>query len=163
MGNLITCARLGDDRDLHLSNGSTDVLLTVLLLSGSALAASTWERELMTWLAEHDQGVFGAGMVGFDLDEIAWSADGFDVQRAFVLRTIDLALTRHRWDELSYDPPFVADQLRALRALVTDFRPDPAATAVTWSWMSPPRQLTLCDRHAVYVHDHGCLICHDGA
>lgn len=136
--------------------------MSVLLLSGSGLAASVWEREFMAWLAEQDQEVFGAGMVGFDLDEIAWDPAGFDVQQRFVLGVIDLALQRHRWDELGYHPPFAAAQLDALRTLVAEFRPDADATAGTWSWRSPPERLIMCERHRVYVHDHGCLLCHEG-
>jgi hypothetical protein len=159
---MITSERRGDDQYLQLSNGSTSVLLAVLLLSGSELATSTWEQELMTWLAEHDHGVFGSGMVGFDLDEIAWDAMHFEARQRFVLRVIDLAAQRHRWDELGYEPPFVAAHLSTLRALVADYRPDPHATADDWSWMSPPQRLVKCDRHRVYVHDHGCLLCNDG-
>jgi len=162
MGNLITSGRRGADHDLQLSNGSTSVLLCVLLLSGSQLATTVWERELVTWLAEHDQEVFGSGMVGFDLDDIAWDVERFGVQQHFVLRMIDLALQRHRWNELGYDPPFVDAQLAALRTLVADFRPDAHASASTWSWRSPPEQLILCDRHRVFIHNLGCLLCHDG-
>ena len=82
----------------------------------------------MVWLAEHDQEVFGSGMVGFDLDDIGWEAEQFRVQQGFVLRMIDLALQMHRWDELSYDPPFTAAHLRALRLLVADYRPDAHAS-----------------------------------
>ena len=39
----------------------------------------------MVWLAEHDQEVFGSGMVGFDLDDIGWEAEQFRVQQGFVL------------------------------------------------------------------------------
>lgn len=162
MGNLITSSRRGADHELQLSNGSTSVLFSVLLLSGSQLAESVWEQELMTWLAEHDQEVFGSGMVGFDLDDIAWDVERFGVQQQFVLRMIDLALHKHRWNELGYDPPFVAAQLGALRTLVADFRPDAHASASSWSWRSPPERLIMCGQHRVFVHDHGCLLCHDG-
>jgi hypothetical protein len=141
MGNLITIDRFGPDHCLQMSNGATTVLLSVLLLGGSDSAVSVWEQQLMTWLAEHDQEVFGAGVVGFDLDEIAWDMESFADQQRFVLDVIDLALQRHRWDELSYDPPAVAAQLRALRTLVAGYRPDSDAPAVAWSWRTPPEHL----------------------
>ena len=116
----------------------------------------------MVWLAEHDQEVFGSGMVGFDLDDIGWEAEQFGVQQGFVLRMIDLALQMHRWDELSYDPPFTAAHLRALRLLVADYRPDAHASVGAWLWRSAPEQPAMCERRRVFMHAQGCLLCHDG-
>ena len=65
-----------------LSNGATDVFISVLLLSGSDLAVSDWEKELIVWLAGTDQSVYGRGCVGFDVGEIAWE------QKAFLGRKI---------------------------------------------------------------------------
>ncbi len=162
MGNLITNEKAGDDEFLQLSNGSTDVLLSVLLLSGSDLARTPWEVELVTWLAEHDQSVFGSGVVGFDLDDFAWSRDCFDAQRDFLLRMIELALQRHRWETLSYDPPLVAGHLARMKELVLAYRAEFVEVDKPWEWWSAPRRFDKCAKHAVYVHNHGCLLCHDG-
>jgi hypothetical protein len=45
----------------RMSNGNTDVLLSVLLLAGSDLAETGWEVALMVRLAEHDHTVRGCG------------------------------------------------------------------------------------------------------
>ena len=79
MANLITAEALGDREFIQLSNGSTSVLLSTLLLAGSDLA-------------EKNQNVFGIGMVGFDLGDIGWERESFDEEKAFVLRAIDLSV-----------------------------------------------------------------------
>jgi hypothetical protein len=56
-----------------LSNGGTDVFLSVLQFALSGLAASLWERALTQWIAWHDQNLVGRGVLGFDLSDIAWN------------------------------------------------------------------------------------------
>lgn len=140
------------DRQVHMSNGNTDVLLSVLLLAGSDLAETDGEVELMVWLAEHDQGVRGRGAVGFDLAELPAG----EAERAFLLRVIDLAATRHRWDVLGYEPPFAQRFLAELRELVRGFEPATAPPAKT-----PYPEHRKCPGHDVYLHEYGCLLCHD--
>lgn len=159
MGNLITNKKA--DEWLNLSNGATDVLLSVLLLSGSDLATTEWEKELIIWLAEHDQYLYGRGVVGFDIDEIAWSTQDFDRQKAFFLKTIDLALQRHRWEVLDYDPPYAHEYLVTLRRLVEKYTVEMIVSTKQWDWFVEPEHLSKCPEHNVYIHANGCLICHD--
>lgn len=139
-------------RQVHLSNGNTDVLLSVLLLAGSDLAETDRQVALMVWLAEHDQGVRGRGTVGFDLAEVP----DLPAERAFLLRVIDLAATRHRWDVLGYDPPVAQRFLAELRELVRGFEPKAAGPTQT-----PRPEHRKCPEHGVYLHEHGCLLCPD--
>jgi len=159
MANLISneAAGLG----LPLSNGATDVLLSVLVLAGSDLALTTWEQELVTWLAEHDQTILGIGMVSFDVHEIAWTCDRFDDEKAFLLKTIDQALTRHRWDALGYDPPYAHQYLSTFRTLVQAVELESIRPDSTWEWLQRPEAMVKCSRHEVYVHASGCLLCND--
>src|SRR5215813_8151203 len=122
------------DDSFKIPNGATDVLLSVLLLAGSDLAQTPWEKEFITWLAGHDQGTFGLGMVGFDLDEIAWDPDRFVEQKAFLLRVIDTALQRHRWEILDYDPPYVHIDLAKLRDLIESYTIEMVESGKTWEW-----------------------------
>jgi hypothetical protein len=159
MGNVFS----GGGRDLHLSNGSTEVLVSVLLLATSNLVRRPWDCRFTLFLARQDQTVAGLGAVGFDLEDIDWGdteparADATD----FVLRSLDLALSRHRWDELGYDPPFVEGQLREFREMVAGFDP---ATAAPRGF--PTEQdivgVASCVRHRVLsaLPDwSGCLFC----
>jgi hypothetical protein len=161
MGNIISNDKYADTAFLKLSNGATEVLISVLLLSGSDLAQTLWEKELGCWLAEHDQSVFGRGVVGFDLDEIAWNREIFAEQKAFFLKMINTALIRHRWEALDYDPPLVAGQLKELRNLVENYRVEFVEPGKTWDWRLKAEFFAKCPLHQVYLHSEGCAICND--
>ena len=60
MGNLISHNSKGINHSI--SNGWTSVLYSTLLISGSGMAKTVWEKQFMIWLAEHDQGIIGYGM-----------------------------------------------------------------------------------------------------
>lgn len=161
MGNRITNNKAGDDTGLKMSNGSTSVFISVLLLSGSDLATTLWQRELVCWLAEHDQSIFGRGVVGFDLDEIAWDRETFLEQKAFFLKMIDTALARHRWEALDYDPPFVEGQLKEFRALIENYQLEFVEPNKVWDWNLKKASFSKCPVHQVYLHAEGCAICND--
>ena len=161
MGNLITANRLGPGVYLQLSNGATAVLQSVLLLAGSDLAQTPWEIDFMRFLADRDQDIFGLGMVGFDLADIAWSSADFAQQKNFVLHVIDRAQARHRWDTLTYDPPFVSNSLDGLRSLLQRWCVDHIVEHATWDLWAPTELPSKCPQHVVYLNAQGCLICHD--
>ncbi|MFC7327265.1 hypothetical protein [Marinactinospora rubrisoli] len=119
MGNVIR----GGAEELHLSNGGTEVLVEVLMLAASTLAAREWEFRFAALLALQDQHVMGRGAVGFDLADIDWGGHPAERtgNRDAVLRVADLALARHRWDELGYDPPRTPEYLRRFRSMVAKF------------------------------------------
>ena len=159
MGNTFTNAPAG--LALPLSNGAADVLLSVLLLAGSDLAATAWEKELVTWLAEHDQALLGRGTIGFDVYEVAWTLSDVAREKAFLLRTVDLAAREHRWDVLGYRPALVHEHLARFRPLVEAVSAEHVRPAQTWEWVQPPVAFARCPRHRVYLHEGGCLLCHD--
>jgi hypothetical protein len=115
----------------------------------------------VTWLAQRDQSVFGLGMVGFDIDDLAWSQVGFAKQHTFVLQMIDGAANKQRWDVLDYDPPFVQANLHILRRLVEQYSVDYVQADKAWQWWAQPEQFVKCPRHQVYMHAYGCVICND--
>lgn len=149
--------------DMGLSNGATAVLLSLLLLAGSDLAETPWEQACITWLGERDQSIFGLGVVSFDIDELAWCKADFDRQKAFLLKTVDLALMRHRWDLLTYNPPAGADFLREFRRVVESYHREMIDSDKDWDWFQAPECFEKCPRHQVFQHANGCLICHDDA
>ncbi|MFD9602199.1 hypothetical protein [Streptomyces sp. NPDC059970] len=121
MGNVFH----GGGRSLSMSNGGTDVFVDVLMLAVSDLADSTWDHRFATLLTLQDQSVIGRGVVGFDLEDVDWGRSPHERAKAkdFVLRVLDLALRRHRWDELDYEPPFAEGCLRQYREMVEAFDP----------------------------------------
>ncbi|MDQ0790368.1 hypothetical protein [Streptomyces sp. B3I8] len=157
----------GGDR-LYLSNGGTAVFVDVLILAVSALVEEPWDYRFAALLAWQDQNVMGRGAVGFDLGDIDWGASPEERARNkdFVLRVTDLALNRHRWDELGYDPPYAADYLRRFRALVDAHTPE--AGGGRWPGVFPGHEEAArasCARHRVLSalpHWEGCVFCTAG-
>jgi hypothetical protein len=148
---------------LRLSNGATDVLLSVLQFALSDLADSRWERALAQWVAWHDQNLVGRGCVGFDLAEISWDEREFPAQKAFLLRVIDTARARYRWDELCYDAPDADRHLREYRDIVERFDlPARHGPSRRWGWPGAADGETLCPTHRVHCSDLGwCRVCDD--
>lgn len=149
---------------VSLSNASTYVLINMLALTSSARAKSFWEQECAAWLAGHDQHTFFWGVVGFDVDDIAWDRHSFTSQKAFVLRVIDDLFTRQwykRWKMLRYNLMYFGRQVRELRALVDAYEEEFVEPEKTWEWPVVPEALSMCRIHRVYRHELGCVLCND--
>jgi hypothetical protein len=121
VGNIISAE--GVDVDVDMSNGGTEVFVEVMMLAVSAMARREWDFRFAARIARMDQTTMGRGTVGFDLAELDWGTNPAEHNRAkdFVLRVTDLAICRHRWDELGYEPPFAEHYLRAFRRMVAAF------------------------------------------
>jgi hypothetical protein len=171
MGNRFTAHGSSADRDeLHLTNGHTDVFFDVLTLAGCDLAKTEWEQNLVLYFADAHR--LGMGTASFDLSEIPWTAN-WRAEKDFFLRMIDTAASRHGWDRLSYDPPYVANRLAIYRAMVAGFVPVPVAApglpfcrkvlAVPGLpvWRTAPGEelLARCGRHDIYQGELGCRLC----
>lgn len=166
MGNTITHRALDPDGEsaVRMSNGGTSVLLSVLVLAGSHLAQDDWDRRLVMWFATRDQSIVGGGTVGFDLGHFAWTEADFPRQKRFVLSMIDLALRRHGWDRLGYQPPHVEDSLLRLRTLVSRFEREHigAGPPKSWPWHDERTEFPRCAEHDVVLgFFETCLLCND--
>jgi hypothetical protein len=138
----------GPGAGLELTNGGTEVFVEVMMLAVSALAREQREYRFAALMAAQDQNMMGRGFAGFDLDEVAWgaTADEQAQVRRFILDTVDLAASGHRWVELGYEPPYAQDYLRRFRGMVEAFAPLPDRTPAV-----EPHDLALatCVRHRV--------------
>jgi len=85
MGNLITY-KTDPSKNIQMSNGLRTVLISVLCLAGRDMADTNEKRDILIWLAQRDQSIFGLGIVGFDITEVCWSIDYFDEQKAFLIK-----------------------------------------------------------------------------
>ncbi|MFD3514786.1 hypothetical protein [Streptomyces sp. NPDC058657] len=155
----------GSGQCLELSNGGTEVFIDVLMLAVSELADGEWDYRFAALLALQDQNVMGRGAVGFDLEDIAWGASAAERARAkdFVLRTVALALNRHRWDELGEDLPFARDHLLRFHSMVESFLPTGSAPLGDGFPSPEERAVASCARHRVlsaWPHWEGCFLCH---
>ena len=158
MGNVFTARGSTGPADLDLSNGGTDVFFDVLTLAGCPLAATPWELHLVLHFGDAHR--WGRGNAGFDLAELPWTED-WPAEKAFLDRVIDLALTRHGWDQLGYDPPYAIGYLTRFREMVAGYTPVPAAAPEWGDWRVPPAAalITRCEIHDLFAGDYGCRLC----
>ncbi|WP_331732481.1 hypothetical protein OG592_41815 (plasmid) [Streptomyces avidinii] len=141
----------GDGRYLEMTNGGTAVFVDVLMLAVSALAHEPWDFRFAALLTLQDQNVMGRGVVGFGLAELDWGDTPQERAAAkdFLLRVLDLALSRHRWEELTYEPPRAEGYLGMYRAMVEEFDP---ATVTADTGVLPgldEAAMASCVRHRV--------------
>ncbi len=175
MGNVISMPEAQEDAapSLSLSNGLTSVFLEVLVLSGSRIANTDREKELIIWLAQRDQSVVGIGTVGFSLEEMPWTADNFAHEKAFMTRTIQGAIQETGWEKLGYTPnkEMVVGRLKDFQLMIDVFQAEYLDPSHYLEWAevdeddeSPtiPRGYPMCSKHAVYLSCHGCLLCNAG-
>jgi hypothetical protein len=164
MSNSISYDARPDLASIQMNNGLTAVFISVLALSASHLATNDRQRRLSVWLASHDQGVFGGGIVGFDLGELPWATTSFEHDRAFILRTI--AGAKAGWSVLDYQPreDWLWACLDQFTILVAAFQLADVASdqAKVWPYGDPPMFFSRCPIHQVYLHQYGCVVCNDG-
>ena len=154
-----------DLESVHASNGGTSVLISVLTLAASHLAQSENEIRWASFLAGHDQDVLGLGNVGTDIDDWPWSMTEFEADKAFLLKLILAAKRQTNWRMLDYEPhlEMATKLLDTLRTLIEAFAVEHINTSKTLEerWWFTPAKPELCALHKVYMHDCGCVICHD--
>ncbi|SEC31174.1 hypothetical protein SAMN05216483_1455 [Streptomyces sp. 2131.1] len=157
----------GDGRHLSMTNGGTAVFVDVLTFAVSELAREPWDFRFAALLSLQDQNIMGRGVVGFALDELDWGDSPQDAAAAkdFLLRVLDLALSRHRWEELTYEPPRAEGYLRTYRSMVEDF--DPTTAKPGADALPGPHEAAMasCVRHRVLnalPFWEACVFCTEG-
>lgn len=172
MGNCVT----NDSIDCYfsMSNGGFTVFLTVLGLSGSVLATTKKEMELILWLLEHDIEVRGLGNGGFDVAEMPWEYTNFDTEQEFLIDVIKSALSKLGWDKLNYNPneEIVFGFLNNFMELILKFDSEYIDDNEYREWISagitdytfnPSEGYQKCDKHEILLHFGGCIACNDKA
>ncbi len=163
MANSITNRIYSDVESLRMNNGLTSVFIEVLALSASTLASTEREKQFAAWLASRDQTVYGIGAVGFDISDMPWTAQGFQVQKDFLLKVIQSSQSKEHWHQLGYQPgreDWILSSLEQFRLLITHFSADgimPEGVGRRTARM--PDAFVKCPKHGVYLHQDGCVIC----
>lgn len=166
MSNIIS---LNSDT-ISMSNGLTDVFISVLVLSGSRLAEIVDEKRLIVWLAEKDQSKVGIGTVGFDIREMPWNKECFEESRLFMLKTVGLAKNKTDWDKLDYAPnekllfhalSKFSDMLSTLAA--KDIDPNALGEWLADADSDDPVFLGFpkCEKHGALLSCFGCQLCNN--
>ncbi len=165
MANHITNKYADTKEVLAMRNGLTDVVMSLLALSGSALARTNDEKDIVVWLASRDQHSFGLGAVGFDLSAIPWQAEKFETEKAFLLNVIRRAQSKQDWHMLGYEPreDWVYDSLETLYQMVSHFCKEYINPASARKWQeNKPATYVICQKHGVLHHWNGCIVCNGG-
>jgi hypothetical protein len=160
------------DKCFYMSNTLTTVFISVLALSGLYLAKSTREKEIVMWLSEHDYAVCGLGTYGFEITEMPWVKQSFDEEKEFVLKMIDGALKKVRWELLDYEPfeESVFKALNEFKNLILMIESNDVREDEYYTWkgygdinplLKPLDGFPKCKKHGVYLHFGGCVICND--
>ena len=164
MANSITNRNHDVTEHLSMQNGLTSVVISLLVLSGSALTNNGWEEDLVVWLASHDQAIFGRGVVGFDLSEIPWNVEQFEAEKSFLLKVIERAKSKQDWARLTYEPreDWVINSLDKLYQMVAHFSEKDIDVQSALSWQAEkPTERIVCPKHNVLEHRYGCVVCND--
>lgn len=90
--------------DCSCSNGCMSSLMTLIGLSGSKLARTDFEKNLIIWLVEKDQSHIGIGTAGFDITEMPWMRECFDEQKLFMESVLEGVMNKIGWETLDYEP-----------------------------------------------------------
>jgi len=158
-----------DAECIHMSNSLTSVFLSTLVLSGSALAQTDRERELIVWLSEHDQAVLGIGTVGFSITDMPWTLTGFELEKHFLLQMIEATQAQTHWELLDYTPneTLLSPKLVKFAHLMQQFTTDHVDPFRYSSWLDTSAEYAIpvgfpcCVRHQTLLHWRGCIICND--
>lgn len=141
------------------------VFVGVLAIAASSLAQSDRQRLMAVWLASHDQGAFGLGVVDFDVSDFPWEKATFDQDKEFLISVIRAARSQHEWSKLGYSPrlDWILDCLSRFEELVQLFLIEHVSPTAeqTWWFGEKPSKFELCPTHGVYLHSHGCILCNE--
>lgn len=158
---------------ISMSNGLTSAFLELLVISGSIIAQSNRERELIIWLAQRDQAIVGIGTVGFDIYEMPWTFENFEEERNFISQTIISAINGVGWEHLNYESQqdWILERLEHFHQMINHFDKQYVNEIHYKEWLeidedddnlTIPEGYPKCNKHLVYLSCHGCILCNNG-
>ena len=145
---------------MQTSNGLTRVFIDTMTLAMSSVASTDKEKEFTVFIASRSQPAKG-GWGGFDISRMPWSEDDVENEKRFLVNSTILAKQQFRWNLLSYQPrvDWAIDRLNKFEVMVRSFQSEDIDEV---SWI--PEKVTefkMCEKHLVYKHLFGCVICED--
>lgn len=168
MGNIIRFNEHTPVDDwICMSNGTTDVFINVLALSGSALAETAEEKQMIVWLSEKDQKL-GLGTVGFDVVDMPWKRETFSNDKIFILNVIKAAENKLDWEKLDYIPEYryLSSNLKRFREYVEKMTEYDINENAAVEWLDAAESddpvncgFPRCKKHNTLLTFLGCQIC----
>ena len=155
----------------RLGNAASDEFLDAIVLAGSALAETEREKQLIIWLTLQHTNICGMGNIGFEIAEMPWTKEGFDSEKAFILRCIEAAKTKLWWDRRRYPliEELVIPWLESFGKLVDRMTVEYVNEDELNEWLSwfPEigkeyilRDFPTCEKHkGMLVSLYGCRLC----
>lgn len=153
-----------------MSNGLTSVFINTFGLSGSRLANTEDEIQLVTWVMEKNQTFMGLGTVSFNICEMPWEVPRFEEEKQFILSVLDGIKQRLGWETLGYQPneQMLFDHIEKFCCLIqktdiSDINPYSKDEWVKMTDTSLKDRSTQpkCEIHGTYLTCFGCEICTD--
>ncbi len=167
MGNIICFDENTPVDDwICMSNAATDVFINVLSLSGSMLAETVEEKQLIIWLSEKDQKFVGLGTVGFNIVDMPWKKETFSNDKRFLLNVIKSAENKLGWEKLDYIPKLVLPNLQKFKEYIEKMTEDDIDDNVISEWLNAAESndpihcgFPRCKKHNTLLTFLGCQIC----
>ncbi|URZ07497.1 hypothetical protein [Clostridium felsineum] len=162
--------KMEGDKSLGMSNGTSAVFFTVLGLSGSRLAKSKKEKEIIIWLLEKDQEYVGRGTIGFDICDMPWRIDTFLEEKNFILNVIGKVKEKIGWETLNYNPneDFVLPYIDIFYNMIDEFNPKYIDENNYKEWLEVSEEaeplnqgFPVCEKHKMLLTCFGCYACND--
>lgn len=151
-----------------MSNMAADVFINVLSLSGSILAETVEEKQLIVWLSEKDQKFIGLGAIGFEVVEMPWKKETFSNDKIFLLNVIKSAENKLGWEKLDYTPEIVLPNLQKFREYIEKMTEDDIDDNVLSEWLNAAESddpvncgFPRCKKHNTLLTFLGCQICNN--
>lgn len=156
--------------DVHMSNSLTSVFISVLGLSGSAIATEDYQKDLILFLLEKDQSAVGIGTIYFDITEMPWIKEYFNLQKSFMLQVINRTKSKIDWHLLDYTPnDMIIDSLDKFQNMFENLSIEDVDLEKINTWLldtlnkrkSWIQKYPKCEKHGVFKTFYGCHICND--
>lgn len=153
---------------LTMSNGATEVFISVIGLSGSILAKTDDEKMLIVWILEHDQSAMGIGAVDFDLSELLWNKKRFNLQKQFMFEVLKGIENKLGWEVLDYIPneKFLKTAVVYFRKMLQQMNEAIIDEKAIKEWIADSKKeepmkngFPLCKKHKILLTVFGCHIC----
>jgi len=150
------------------SNSVTDALYSGILIEGSFLAKTNWQKRLLTFIAEKNQNVIGLGIVGIDLVKLEWNKTDFIEQKEILRTVVNLSRVKKSYNQFIYQlkEEIANRKLIEIEKLIDELSIDQITEDNFKFYTEPPQtQFKKCDIHKVYMNHltverkHQCLIC----
>lgn len=153
---------------LTMSNGATEVFISVIGLSGSRIAKTDDEKILIVWILEHDQSAIGIGAVDFDLSELPWNKRRFNLQKQFMLKVLEGIENKLDWEALNYvsNEKFLETPVLYFRKMLQQVNESIIDEKAIKEWIADSKKeepmkngFPLCKKHKIFLTLFGCHIC----